>query len=159
MGDACGVGADEKFMDLAIGQARQALKRDEVPVGAVVVSPSGDVVGTGHNLRESLVDPTAHAEIMALREAGEAIGDWRLVGCSVYVTVEPCPMCAGALVNARIQKLVFGVRDPKAGAVVSLFSLASDDRLNHRFEVVEGVRESECAGLLREFFRRLRSGR
>ncbi len=146
-------------MGLAIEQAEEALTKDEVPIGAVVVSPEGEILGSGHNLRETTGDPTAHAEIIALREAGKARGDWRLQDCDLYVTVEPCPMCAGAIVNARIRRLVFGVRDPKAGAVFSLMSVTSDVRLNHQVQVVEGVCAQECTQLLQEFFRRLRTGR
>ncbi|MFO8059888.1 MAG: tRNA adenosine(34) deaminase TadA [Bacillota bacterium] len=149
----------EKMMGAALNEARRALEKKEVPIGAVVVSAAGEILGRGHNLRETTGDPTAHAEIAALRSAGEARGDWRLEGCDLYVTVEPCPMCAGAAVNARIQRIIFGVRDPKAGAVVSLMSLTSDVRLNHQVEVIEGVRGDECASILQEFFRRLRTGR
>ncbi len=147
------------YMDLALDQARHAFSLDEVPIGAVVVDPVKGVIGKGHNRRESDHDPTAHAEMLALRAAGAAKGDWRLTECALYVTVEPCPMCAGALVNARIKTLVYGVRDSKAGAVVSLMSLTNDSRLNHQVEVIEGVQNKECAELLRSFFTRLRSGR
>jgi len=150
---------NEKFMDLAIEEAEKALEKDEVPIGAVIVSDDGEVIGKGHNMRETTGDPTAHAEILALRKAGVAQEDWRLQGCNIYVTVEPCAMCAGALVNARIEKLYFGVRDPKGGAVVSLRSLTSDVRLNHQVKVMEGLREEKCTSILQEFFRRLRTGR
>ncbi len=152
-------GMHNTFMGAALEEANCALERDEVPIGALVVSPAGQILGRGHNLRETTGDPTAHAEIQALRSAGETQGDWRLEGCDLYVTVEPCPMCAGAAVNARIQRIIFGVRDPKAGAAVSLMSLTSDVRLNHQVEVIEGVRGDECASILQEFFRRLRTGR
>ncbi len=150
----------EFFMDIALNQAELALNKEEVPIGAVVVSPEGQVIGEGHNQRETTSDPTAHAEILALREAGKRQGDWRLQDCSVYVTVEPCPMCAGALVNSRVEQLVFGVRDPKAGAVVSLMAISSAEDLNHQIkEVIEGVRRRKCKKLLRKFFQQLRSGR
>ena len=151
--DAC-----HAYMGLALEQAEMALNLEEIPIGAVVVSASGQVIGAGHNLRHTTADPTAHAEVVALRRAGEAVGDWRLDDCDIYVTVEPCPMCAGAIVNARIRQLIFGVRDPKAGAAVSLMSLTSDVRLNHQVGVVEGIRAEECAAILKEFFRRLRTG-
>ena len=153
------LGIHDTFMGSALDEANCALEKHEVPIGAVVVSPEGEILGRGHNLRETTADPTAHAEIYALRSAGEAQGDWRLEGCDLYVTVEPCPMCAGAAVNARVQRIIFGVRDPKAGAIVSLMSVTSDVRLNHQVEVIEGVRGDECASILQEFFRRLRTGR
>lgn len=146
---------DERFMREALAEARKAFEKDEVPVGAVVVK-DGLVIGRGHNLRETLNDPTAHAEMVALREAARRIGSWRLEGTTVYVTLEPCPMCAGALVLARVERLVFGAYDPKAGAVVSLMSLLSDDRLNHRVEFTGGLLAEESVELLREFFRRRR---
>ncbi len=149
----------EHYMSIALEEAEEALDKDEVPIGALVVSPEGEVIGRGHNLRETTGDPTAHAEILALREAGMSQGDWRLENYDLYVTVEPCAMCAGAAVNARIRELIFGVRDPKTGAVVSLRSLTSDVRLNHQVQVIEGICETECASILQEFFRRLRTGR
>ncbi len=152
-------GIHNTLMGAALDEANCALEKHEVPIGAVVVSSGGEILGRGHNLRETTGDPTAHAEIYALRAAGEAQGDWRLEGCDLYVTVEPCPMCAGAAVNARVQRIIFGVRDPKAGAIVSLMSVTSDVRLNHQVEVIEGVRGDECASILQEFFRRLRTGR
>jgi tRNA(adenine34) deaminase len=146
-------------MGLALREAARAFDEGEVPVGAVVVA-GGRVVGKAHNQRETLRDPTAHAEILALTQAAEALGSWRLSGATMYVTLEPCPMCAGALVNARIGRLVFGAKDPKAGAVGSLYDIVRDGRLNHRAPVVEGVRADECAEILRAFFRarRARSG-
>ena len=149
---------DEFYMDLALGEAEAAAVLGEVPIGAVVVDPTGTVVGRGHNLRETNDDPTAHAEILALREAGGSLGDWRLEECDLFVTLEPCAMCAGAAVNARIRRVVFGVHDPKAGAAGTLWSIPDDPRLNHRVEVVSGVRSRECRAVLREFFRELRSG-
>jgi tRNA(adenine34) deaminase len=138
----------------AIGLARQAQSIGEIPIGCVVVyEPTGQIVGNGYNRRESDHDPTAHAEILALRQAGHALGRWRLLDCAMYVTLEPCPMCAGALVNARIPRLVYGCDDPKAGAVKTLFQLCEDSRLNHRVEVQSGVLSTECAEILQEFFR------
>ncbi len=139
-------------MGLALDQARLALAAGEVPVGAVVLSPEGAVLGTGHNLRESASDPSAHAEVLALRQAGQALGDWQLTGCTLVVTLEPCTMCAGALVLARVRRLVFGAWDDKAGAVGSLWDVVRDRRLNHRPEVQAGVRSEECAQLLTRFF-------
>ncbi|MFP4200951.1 MAG: tRNA adenosine(34) deaminase TadA [Clostridia bacterium] len=151
-------GRDEHFMGIALEEAAAAAKLGEVPIGAVVVDPTGEVVGRGHNLRETSDDPTAHAEILALRQAGNRLGDWRLEGCQLYVTLEPCPMCAGAAVNARISRLIFGVHDPKAGAAGTLYNIPADSRLNHRMEVVGGVLAVECGNILRSFFRNLRSG-
>ena len=148
---------DERWMKDAVSLARDAADADEVPIGAVVVK-DGRIIGRGRNRREELGDPTAHAEILALREAGEALQTWRLDDCDLYVTLEPCVMCAGAMVWARIRRLVFGARDKKAGAVVSLYEIPTDARLNHRSEVTEGVLAEECAALLKEFFSRLRDG-
>ena len=136
----------------ALDVARAAAALGEVPVGAVVLSASGDVVASAHNEREALSDPTAHAEILALRRAGEALGSWQLVGCTLAVTLEPCTMCAGAVVLARVSRLVFGAWDPKAGAVGSLWDVVRDRRLNHRPEVVAGVRDADCSALLADFF-------
>ena len=139
-------------MVAALDVARSALAAGEVPIGAVVLDPLGAVVASAHNEREALHDPTAHAEVVALRRAGAALGAWQLSGCTLVVTVEPCTMCAGALVLARVARLVFGAWDPKAGAVGSLWDVVRDRRLNHRPEVVAGVRESECADLVAGFF-------
>lgn len=139
-------------MGTALEVARVAASLGEVPVGAVVLSPTGSVVASAHNAREADHDPTAHAEVVALRRAGAALGSWQLVGCTLAVTLEPCTMCAGALVLARVSRLVFGAWDPKAGAVGSLWDVVRDRRLNHRPEVIAGVREDECAALLAEFF-------
>src|SRR5687768_18004191 len=150
--------SSELWMREAIGEANQALAADEVPIGAVVVhEPTGKIIGRGHNRRENDHDPTAHAEILALREAAHTIGHWRLLDCALVVTLEPCPMCAGAAVNARIPRLIYGCADPKAGAVRTLFRLCDDERLNHRVSVEEGVLAAECAGLLRGFFRAQRA--
>jgi tRNA(adenine34) deaminase len=147
--------SDRAWMREALKLARQARDEGEVPVGAVLVS-EGSVIGRGYNRRESDGDPLAHAEIAAIRQAASALGGWRLVGCSLYVTLEPCAMCAGALVNSRVERLVFGARDPKAGFCGSLGNLVEDPRLNHRLEVTAGVLEEEAATLLRQFFSRLR---
>lgn len=140
-------------MRLALTEARLADGSADVPVGAVVVSASGEVLGRGHNVREAIGDPTGHAEIEALRSAARAVGSWRLDGASLVVTLEPCTMCAGALVLARIGRLVYGAEDPKAGAVGSLWDVVRDRRLNYRPEVVRGVLADECAEVLRSFFR------
>ena len=150
--------SDAYFMSEALRMAVRAYESEEVPIGAVVVhEPSGKIIGRGHNRRENDHDPTAHAEILALREAAHTIGHWRLLDCVLVVTLEPCPMCAGAAVNARIPKLIYGCADPKAGAVRTLFRLCEDERLNHRVIVEEGVLAEECAELLRGFFRAQRA--
>lgn len=143
---------DTTAVQAALAEARVALSLGEVPVGAVVLDENGTVLARAHNERERGDDPTAHAEIVALRRAGTALGSWRLAGCTLAVTLEPCAMCAGALVLARVARLVFGAWDPKAGAVGSLWDLVRDRRLNHRPEVAAGVCEAECAGLLAGFF-------
>jgi len=139
----------------ALAEARLAAAEGEVPIGAVVVA-DGRIVGRGRNARERLNDPTAHAEILALHEASQELGRWRLSGATMYATLEPCPMCAGALVNARIDRLVYGVADPKAGAVDTLFDLVRDPRLNHRVRVESGILAEECGEILRQFFRERR---
>jgi tRNA(adenine34) deaminase len=139
-------------MLLALDEARATELSADVPVGAIVVDPDGGVVGRGRNLREAEADPTAHAEMIALREASARMGTWRLEGCTLVVTLEPCTMCAGALVQARVARLVFGAYDPKAGAVASLWDVVRDRRLNHRPEVVAGVLADECSEVLRTFF-------
>jgi tRNA(adenine34) deaminase len=144
-----------EFMRQALGAAQAATGRGEVPVGAVVVV-GGRVIAVAHNERETGNDPTAHAEVLALRRAAAALESWRLTDADLYVTMEPCPMCAGAIVNARVRRLYYGCHDPKAGAVRSLYQLLDDRRLNHRVDVVPGVLASEAAGLLRGFFERLR---
>lgn len=140
-------------MRAALEEARQALAGDDVPIGAVVVDESGGIVGRGHNIREAAGDPTGHAEVVALRAAAAARGEWRLSGCTLVVTLEPCTMCAGAAVLARVDRLVFGAFDDKAGAVGSLWDVVRDRRLNHRPEVVAGVLAKESAELLDAFFR------
>ena len=148
----------EHWMRQALAEAREARELQEVPIGCIVVhDPTQTILGCGHNQRETDRDPTAHAEIIALRQAGLSTGHWRLLDCTLYVTLEPCPMCAGAVVNARIPRLVYGCADPKAGAVRTLYQLCEDERLNHRVEVREGLLADECAELLKEFFRTQRA--
>lgn len=146
---------DARWMREAIAEARVAESHGEVPVGAVVVH-EGRIIGRGHNERELGQDPTAHAEMTAIREAARALGSWRLIDTTLYVTLEPCPMCAGALVNARVPRVVWGCNDPKAGATETLYTIGSDPRLNHRFECVPGVLADECSALLSEFFAAIR---
>jgi tRNA(adenine34) deaminase len=145
-------------MQQAIAEASAAAAMEEVPVGCVVFHhPSERIVGRGHNRRNTDGDPTAHAEILALRDAAAALGDWRLTDCTVAVTLEPCPMCAGAIVNARVGRLIYGCDDPKAGAVRTLFQLCDDPRLNHRVEIVGGILADSCGQLLRDFFQAQRA--
>jgi tRNA(adenine34) deaminase len=145
-------------MGEALAEARAAPATGDVPVGAVVLGPDGTVVARGRNAREALGDPTAHAEVLALRAAARAVGGWRLTGCTLVVTLEPCTMCAGALVLARVDRVVYGAADPKAGAVGSLWDAVRDRRLNHRPEVLPGVRAEECSALLAGFFAERRRG-
>jgi tRNA(adenine34) deaminase len=145
-------GEDEIFMGEALAEAKKAARAGEVPVGAVLVE-GGEIVARGHNLRETWSDPTAHAEVVVLREAARLRGTWRLEGTTIYVTVEPCAMCAGALVLARVGRLVYGVADPKAGAAGTLLNVVQDGRLNHQLEVTSGVLAAESAEVIREFFR------
>ena len=149
---------DERWMREALVEARRAEARGEVPVGAVFVLEDR-VVARGHNLREASQDPTAHAELIAIRGAAARLGTWRLSGVTAYVTLEPCPMCAGALVNARVDRVVYGASDPKAGATDTLYSIGSDERLNHRFSLTPGVLAEECGAALTDFFQRIRAGR
>jgi tRNA(adenine34) deaminase len=144
-------------MTVALAEADAAAAAGEVPVGCVIVGADELELGRGRNGREGLADPTAHAEMIAIRAAAVRQGDWRLGGATAYVTLEPCAMCAGALVLARVARVVYGCSDPKAGAVTTLYSIGRDPRLNHRFEVVEGVLEAECAERLRRFFAALRA--
>ena len=146
---------DAYWMGIALREAKKAGDRGEIPIGAVVVK-DGAVIGRGHNLRESKHDPVAHAEIIAIRQAARKTGNWRLTGATLYVTLEPCPMCMGAIVLARIDTLVFGCHDPKAGAAGSLYDLANDKRLNHQVALVTGIRGAECSALLSGFFAALR---
>jgi tRNA(adenine34) deaminase len=146
---------DHRFMQEALELARRALESEDVPVGALVVR-ANRIIGRGYNQREKLQDPTAHAEMIALTAAAAEVGHWRLEGCTMYVTLEPCAMCAGALVLGRVERLVYGALDPKAGACGSLFTITQDARLNHRMATISGVLADESAELLRSFFRRRR---
>ena len=143
---------DYVWMGYCLELAKMAEKRGEVPVGAIVVQDN-EIIGSGFNQRETTGDPTAHAEVLAIRQAAEYVGNWRVLNCTLYVTLEPCVMCAGALVNARVTRLVYGCTDPKAGAVDSLYTLPTDTRLNHRLIVESGVRSRACADVLTAFFR------
>ncbi|WP_195576443.1 tRNA adenosine(34) deaminase TadA [Paenibacillus sp. 1001270B_150601_E10] len=147
---------DEYWMRQAIEEARKAEAIGEVPIGAVIVRDD-QIIGRGHNLRESTRDSTAHAEMIAIREASSSLEAWRLLNCTLYVTLEPCPMCAGAIVQSRVPRVVFGTRDPKAGCGGTLMNLLQEPRFNHRADVLEGVLQEECAQLLTSFFRRLRN--
>lgn len=146
---------DKKWMALALEEAEKALDQGEVPVGAVVVLGS-QVISQAHNKRESLRDPTAHAEILALQKAAKNLKTWRLTNCTLYVTKEPCPMCAGAIYQARLKRLVYGTADIKGGAAGTLFNIPQDKRLNHRVEITAGVCQKECQQLLQKFFQKLR---
>jgi len=146
---------DLEFMQMALEQARLAPARGEVPIGAVLVL-DGQVLAQVHNFREAWQDPTAHAEVVAIREAATRLGTWRLTGTTLYVTIEPCSMCTGAIIQSRVTRLVFGARDPKAGACGSVFNLPDERRLNHQVQVVGGVMEQESQELMQKFFRRLR---
>jgi tRNA(adenine34) deaminase len=152
----------ERFMLQAIREAEVALEEDEVPIGAIVVyedpaSGEARAIAAAHNQREQLRDPTAHAEMIAITQAAQALGNWRLACCTLYVTLEPCPMCAGAIVLARIPRVVYGAADPKAGAAATLFRLLDDPRLNHRAEVIGGVLGEHCGAILSRFFRQKRA--
>ena len=146
---------DLDFMKIAIAEAQKAFDRDEVPVGAVVVY-EGKILAKAHNSPISLNDPSAHAEMLALRQAAETIGNYRLVGAELYVTLEPCIMCAGAIVLARLKRVIFGARDPKCGAVTSLYNILADEKLNHKVEVTEGILQEECGEIMSRFFREKR---
>lgn len=145
------------FMKRALQQAVLAYEADEVPVGAIIISPELRIIGAAFNQKIQLSDPTAHAEILAITQAAAALGDWRLAGCSLYVTLEPCPMCAGAILQARLDHVIFGAYDPKAGAVQSVYQLLSDSRLNHQCQVVGGVMAADCGQLLSAFFQEKRA--
>ena len=147
--------SDKEFMRIAIEAAKIAEENDDVPIGAVIVYQN-QIIGKAYNQREQLKDPTAHAEIIALTQAAAFLESWRLNDCTIYVTLEPCPMCAGALVLARMKRLVYGCDDPKTGAVKSLYNIVQDQRLNHRLEVTSGVLAAECSELLQEFFQKRR---
>ena len=143
---------DDHFMRLALQQAQQAQVEDEVPVGAIILNQDR-IIAAAYNQREQLHDPTAHAEMIAITQAAEAIGDWRLEHCTMFVTLEPCPMCAGAIIQSRIPRIVYGATDPKAGAVTSLYNLLTDTRLNHTVQVTGGVLAEDCGRILTNFFR------
>lgn len=145
----------EQYMKLALEEAEQAMREDEVPVGAVIVH-DGRIIALAHNQREQLHDPTAHAEMIAITQASESLGSWRLDGCTLYVTLEPCPMCAGAILQARIPMVVYGATDPKAGAVQTLYRLLDDSRLNHRCQTLGNVMAKPCAEILSRFFQNQR---
>ncbi len=144
---------DEKYMNLALAEAQKAYELGEVPIGAVLVAKDGTTVSVGHNLRETAKDATAHAEIEAIRAANKKLDRWRLSGTTLYVTIEPCPMCAGAIVNSRIDRVVYGGADIKAGAVHSIFNVLTNSNLNHQTEVTAGVLEDRCCGIMRDFFK------
>jgi tRNA(adenine34) deaminase len=146
----------EQYMRIAVDEAKIAQENGDVPIGAVIVH-NNQIIGKAYNQREQLKDPTAHAEIIALTQAAAALQSWRLTGCTMYVTLEPCPMCAGALVLARIDRLVYGCDDPKTGACKSLYNIVQDERLNHRLEVTTGVLADECSKLLQDFFQHRRT--
>ncbi len=146
---------DNFFMNKALDEAYEAYKLDEVPIGAVIVK-DGHIVGKGYNRKEISLDTTNHAEIIAIREASRYLKNWRLTDCTMYVTVEPCPMCAGAIVNSRIKELIIGTMDPKGGACGSLYNIVEDNNLNHKVEVKRGILEEECSNIMKEFFERLR---
>jgi len=143
----------DEFMALALREADQAGREDEVPIGAVLISSSGQVLAADHNRTRQLNDPTAHAEILVLRRAAQVLNNFRLPGTTLFVTIEPCLMCAGAVIQARVERVVFGRIDPKAGALGSLYDVSKDQRLNHRFEVVSGVLETDCRELIQQFFK------
>ncbi len=143
------------YMQLALAEARRAAALGEIPIGAVLVH-AGEVIAAAHNMREAWQDATAHAEIIVIREACKKLGRWRLSGCTLYVTVEPCPMCSGAIVNSRIERVVYGCPDVKAGGAESIFNIISNSNLNHTAEVISGVCEEECAQVMKDFFKRRR---
>ena len=146
----------EYYMKQALLEAQKAMEIMEVPIGAVVVKDD-EIIGRGYNLRETSKDPTAHAEILAIRQASQAIGGWRLSDCDLYVTIEPCPMCAGAILLSRIRTLVIGAMDAKGGAAGSLLNIPEDERFNHKTEIITGVLEEECSYIMKQFFRELRN--
>jgi tRNA(adenine34) deaminase len=149
---------DNYYMSIAIEEAKKASAIGEVPIGAIIVR-NGEIVGSGYNTRETAKDPLAHAEMMAIKKASETLGGWRLLDTTLYVTLEPCPMCSGAIVQARVPRIVYGAMDPKAGCAGSLMNLLQDPRLNHQVEITQGVMEEECGLLLKDFFRSLRERR
>lgn len=147
---------DEKYMRLALEQAKKAYDIDEVPVGAVIVK-NDEVIATGYNKKETLKDSLAHAEMIAIKKASEVLGGWRLIGCTMYVTIEPCPMCAGGIVNSRIERLVIGAKDMKMGGCGSVVNITENEKLNHRVDTTWEVLEEECSSIMKNFFRKLRN--
>ena len=147
---------DEYFMKLALEEAKKAYNLKEVPVGALIVKDN-IIIGTGYNLRETKKDPTAHAEIIAIKKASQALGGWRLLGCTMYVTIEPCPMCAGAIINSRIDTLVIGANDPKMGSCGSIIDITQNPYFNHRVNVKKGILEKQCSQIMKSFFKELRN--
>lgn len=150
---------DEKYMEEALKEAQKALEAGEVPIGAVIVDEEGTIIGRGFNRRNSAKNPLCHAEIDAINEAAAHIGDWRIENCTLFVTIEPCPMCAGAIVQARIKRVVFGARNPKAGCAGSILNLLQEDRFNHQVEITEGVLKDEAAAYMKAFFKRFRKNK
>ncbi|KNF07568.1 tRNA-adenosine deaminase [Gottschalkia purinilytica] len=146
---------DYYYMRLALDEARKAKEIGEVPVGAIIVK-NGEVISRGYNMRETLKDPTAHAEIIAIKKASNILGGWRLIGCTLYVTIEPCPMCAGAIVNSRIERLVIGSKDLKMGGCGSVLNIVQNDKLNHRLDVTWNVLQNQCSDIIKDFFKDLR---
>ena len=146
---------DKYFMKLALNEAYRAYEIDEVPIGAVIVKDN-KIIGRGYNLRETSNDPTSHAEIVAIREASKRLGGWRLIGCTMYVTIEPCPMCAGAIINSRIERLVIGATDPKMGGCGSVIDITQNPQFNHMVKVEFGILEEDCSTVVKSFFRKLR---
>lgn len=146
------------FMKLALEEAQKAFEKQEVPIGAIIVK-NGRVIAKAHNLKETMKDPTAHAEILVIRKAAKVLKSWRLDHCDLYVTIEPCPMCAGAMVQSRIQRLIIGAREPRFGGAGSIFNIVNHPRLNHRIEVIEGIGDGESSKLMQDFFQRLREKR
>ncbi|MTI48750.1 MAG: tRNA adenosine(34) deaminase TadA [Firmicutes bacterium] len=149
---------DEYFMKIALNEAYKAYDIDEVPIGAVIVKEN-KIIGSGFNIRESSKDPTTHAEMIAIRQASKNIGGWRLIGCTLYVTIEPCPMCAGAIINSRIDRVVVGAKDPKMGSCGSIIDITQNEKFNHQAQVQWGVLEEECSSIMTDFFRKLRKKR
>ena len=150
---------DEMYMKEALKEAQKALEAGEVPIGAVIADENGDIIGRGFNRRNTAKNPLCHAEIDAINEAAAVIGDWRIEGCTLYVTIEPCPMCAGAIVQARIPRVVFGARNPKAGCAGSILNILNEDKFNHQADVTEGILSDECAAYMKAFFKQFRKNR
>ena len=150
---------DERYMKEALKEAEKALWNGEVPIGAVIINENGDIIGRGFNRRNTEKNPLCHAEIEAINEAASVIGDWRIEGCTLYVTIEPCPMCAGAIVQARIPRVVFGARNPKAGCAGSILNILNEDKFNHQVDVTEGILKEECAEYMKRFFKRFRKNK